>query len=77
MAHFVYTKEAAADSMGLTSVDQIRYYINRCLNQGIKPSRKIGGVEYFDVDMLLSVSMTKTHKKIIHIQQPQQLSFNF
>lgn len=75
MAHFVYTKEAAADSMGLTSTKQISYYINQCLNKGIDPSKRIGGVEYFDVDMLLNVSMAKVRKRIKYT--PQQLLFNF
>ena len=51
--HFIYSKEGAAMAMGLTENSEVNYYINRAKKLGIKNiSKRLGGIEYFDIDML-------------------------
>ena len=64
MSHFVYTKEGAANTLGLSSVNSLLYYIKKAKTVGIEPSRTIGGIEYFDVDILLNTPSDNYLKNI-------------
>ena len=52
MPHFVYTKEGAAEALGLKKMSSISRYIKKATTLGVKPSKNIGGSEYFDIDLL-------------------------
>jgi hypothetical protein len=53
MPHYIYTREGAADAMRLGSVNNLKYYIKKAKAAGCEPSKIIGGIEYFDMDLLL------------------------
>ncbi|WP_152184445.1 hypothetical protein [Sulfurimonas indica] len=48
--HFLYTREGAEEALG---INDLSYRVNKALKAGIKPSRTIGGIEYFDLDALI------------------------
>jgi len=52
MSHFIYTREGAAQALGLRNVSGLSYYIKKAKAAGEEPSKIIGGVEYFDLDIL-------------------------
>jgi len=64
MPHFVYTKEGAADVLGLGNVNSLLYYIKKAKAAGVEPSKTIGGIEYYDVDILLNTPSDNYLKNI-------------
>lgn len=52
MSHYIYTKEGAANALGLSNINNLNYYIKKAQEAGAEPSKIMGGVEYFDVDIL-------------------------
>lgn len=69
--HYIYTKEGAVDALGLRDVKALRYYIKKAKAAGVEPSKRIGGVEYFDIDILLntpSYNYLKNIKKLVKKQ---------
>ena len=53
MSHYIYTKEGVQDFLGLKNTKEVRRYKQNAIKAGYKPSKIIGGVEMFDIDILL------------------------
>ena len=54
MAHYIYTKGGAAEAIGLRNAKALNNRIKRAKAAGCEPSKIIGGIEYFDMDLLLN-----------------------
>lgn len=59
MAHYIYTKEGAVKALGLNEVGKLNYYIKKAKKVGDEPSKIIGGIEYFDIDILKNPTENK------------------
>lgn len=59
--HYVYNKQGAANALGLSSINEINRYKNNAISAGKIPCKNIGGVEMYDIDILLY----KSKKRII------------
>ena len=78
--HYVYSKEGASLAMGLTEKSDINYYIKKAKKLGIENMSKIiGGIEYFDIDMLENPKLYINDKLIILFGKSKngQLFFKF
>jgi hypothetical protein len=76
----MFTKEGAAEVLGLTGSKQILYYIKRAKKLGLENiSKMIGGVEYFDAYMLDNPKLYIAEKQTIPAVKivKGQLSFDF
>ena len=78
--HYVFSKEGASAAMGLTEKSDINYYIKKAKKLGIKDmSKVIGGIEYFDIDMLENPKLYIEEQAIILFGKSKkgQLFFKF
>ena len=64
MPHYIYTKRGATDALGLSNTNDLNYYIKKAKIAGVEPSKTIGGVEYFDVDILQNTPSNNYLKNI-------------
>ncbi len=58
--HYVYNREGASLALGLSSVNQVKRYIDNALKAGLQPSKIIGGIEMFDISILLNTHNNKS-----------------
>lgn len=75
-AHYIYTKYGAFLAMGLRDESRLDYHIKKVKKMGLKVSKIIHGIEYFDIDILTNPKnyiFKKDKTKVIK----KQLSFNF
>ena len=61
MSHYVFTKEGAAQILGLKNIKQIERYRKKAIENGLIPSKTIGGLEMFDIDILLGNAPNLSH----------------
>lgn len=77
--HYVYNKEGACAFFALSDPYQLKRYVDKAIKAGAKPSKKIGGVEMFDVSVLMNPEEYKVKNTID--QSPTrtkvQLCFSF
>lgn len=64
MPHFIYTREGVAEALGLKKMSSINRYIKKAKKLGVKPSKNIGGIEYFDIDLLKNPPKQKNKKNL-------------
>ena len=65
--HYVYTKKGAAEAMGLRRAKEVDYYAKKAKRFGLKPSKMLGSIEYYDLEMLqnpISYAVRKQKKEI-------------
>ena len=67
--HFVYTREGVARAMGLRSVNGLGYHIKKAKQLGVNPSKIIGGVEYFDIDIVEDPESFATEEKLREVRE--------
>ena len=65
MPHYIYTKDAAIEALGLRKKSTINRYIKRAKKNGAEPSKILGGIEYFDLDLLLNPPKNKENDSSI------------
>lgn len=78
--HYTFTKEGAAVALELNSTKQILYHIKKAKKLGLENiSKYIGGIEYFDANMLENPKLYITDEPIIPEAKivKGQLSFDF
>lgn len=54
MQHYIYNIEGVAAALGLAKPYQVKRYKDNAIKTGVQPSKIIGGVELFDIDMLMN-----------------------
>jgi len=69
--HYVFSKEGVAVTTK-KSLENINYYIKKAKKLGVKCSKPVGGVELFDIDILL---YPEDH--IYDDREREQLHFEF
>ncbi len=57
--HYVYSKQGAANALGLSSINQVDRYKKNAIQAGKIPCTIIGGIEMYDIDILRYKSKTK------------------
>jgi hypothetical protein len=57
--HYVYSKQGAANALGLSSINQVDRYKKNAIQAGKIPCKIIGGIEMYDIDILRYKSKTK------------------
>jgi len=67
--HYIYTKEGAAEAMGLRKSMELNYYIKKAKRVGLEPSKMLGGIEYFDLEMLVNPLRYAAQKQKREIEQ--------
>jgi len=53
MSHYMFTREGATQMLGLKNPKQIERYRKNAIDKGLVPSKLVGGIELFDIDILL------------------------
>jgi len=62
MSHYIYTKEGVQFAMGLNHITEVNYYLKKAEKLGLKPSKVIGGVELYDIDIVMGNSLSLSPK---------------
>jgi len=70
--HYIFSKEGAMISLGLNTPESLNYYIKKAKKLGVNVSKKIGGIEYYDID-----SLVHPENHLYDGMGGQQLSFKF
>lgn len=52
--HYVYNKEGVAAFLGLSETWQVKRYKDNAIKAGVQPSHIVGGIEMFDIDILMN-----------------------
>jgi hypothetical protein len=55
--HYIHDRYGVAIALGLSNVSQVKRYKNNALKAGLQPSKVIGGVELFDISILLNINI--------------------
>ena len=58
-SHYIYNREGAAAAMGLSNANQLKRYKDNALEAGLQPSKIIGGIEMFDISVLMDTKYKK------------------
>jgi len=57
--HYLFNKDGVVSALGLRDASDLGYYLKRAKKFGIEVSKKVGGVELFDIDALMYPSEYK------------------
>ncbi|MFA6195271.1 MAG: hypothetical protein WC656_01350 [Sulfurimonas sp.] len=52
--HYIYNKDGAALALGLSDSCQLKRYKDKAIKAGAMPCKIIGGVELYDIDILMN-----------------------
>jgi len=61
MRHYIFTKEGVMQELGLKNISEVARYIKSAKAKGLVPSKIVGGVEMFDIDILQNKIPELTH----------------
>jgi len=71
MSHYIYSKEGVQEFLGLKTLKEVNRYKRNAIEAGKVPCKILGGIEMFDIDILLQnnkvVKYTNYSKKQLRI----------
>jgi len=61
MRHYIFTKEGVMEELGLKNIREVTRYSKNARAKGLVPSKIVGGVEMYDIDILQNKMPELTH----------------